>query len=130
MSGRLVLALGAALLVTAAAFSEVWPQPATFTQGVTSVSLDPTQFTIACSGPCPAPLPDAFKRYIPLIFVGTSKGALPKPAKTPSGLAAITGITVTVTGNASLEFGMDESYNLSVSAFLWKRVSCPRIGLT
>jgi len=108
-----LLSLGVVLSVAAAA--EVWPMPQSFNQGPdsASVQLSPAAFTIQCSGAvCPDPLAAAFKRYFPLIFIGTKNG---KGAKRASSVgASLTGINVVVAANATLKLGVDESYNLTV----------------
>ena len=87
--------------------------PVTFTQGSAQASLSPATFSIQCKSACPDPLAAAFKRYIPLIFIGTSNGTAKAHLRNQAP-PAITGIDVQVTASSPLVFGLDESYTLSV----------------
>jgi hexosaminidase len=85
-------------------YSSVWPLPAMFGQGSTTVFLAPT-FSISCGAVCPEPLPDAVARYTNLILF----------AGRPSLLATfLPELIVTVVASAPLALGVDESYNLTV----------------
>lgn len=100
-----------ATLVGAVAASEVWPMPQSFTQGSTPVAVNPATFKFACSsdGVCPDPLPAAFTRYTNLVFINgnASSGSAP---------GCVSALVLTVTTSVPLDFGVDESYSLDVSA--------------
>jgi hexosaminidase len=101
----LVAPLAAASI--AAAYTEVWPMPQSFTTGSTPTVLSPT-FSFSCAtSVCPDPLPAAFARYTSniLFFAGT-------PA--PYAGNSVTGLVITVGAEANLTLGVSENYTLSV----------------
>jgi hypothetical protein len=83
-----------------------------FATGSTAVLLSPA-FTMLCTGPgglpCPDPIPAAVARYTQLIFFAGP------PAPT-TGAPPLNDLTITVTAPTALQWPLDESYTLTVSA--------------
>lgn len=98
---------------SATSVAEVWPQPVSFTQGTTQLTLTPGSFKIACgTSVCPAPLPAAFTRYLSLIFIGSASGK-GLHANSTAGVN-LPGVNVNVVADAPLALHVDESYTLTV----------------
>jgi hexosaminidase len=92
-------------------YSSVWPQPLSVQYASSYTMSVDNSFSISCSSTvCPAPLADAITRYTSyILFAGA-------PDMRAAEVPYLSSLVISVQSDAQLEIGVDESYNLTVSA--------------
>jgi hypothetical protein len=109
-----VVAVVASTAAAAGNFPPVWPYPAKFTSGATSLLVDSLNFKFSSNlaqSDCPD-IYNAFSRFAPVFFPNSQprKHALPLDS-------ALTGVIVSILNcSVPLQLGVDESYSLEVDA--------------
>eukprot|EP00762_Andalucia_godoyi_P001737 ANDGO_07044.mRNA.1 hypothetical protein len=98
--------LAALLVIAGVAYGSVWPQPQSMRPGSSSVTVDPSQFSFSTTSKSQI-LQKAFARYATLFFPA-------KTARSPQGSLVSVAVQVD-SDDENLQFGVDESYSISVS---------------
>ena len=99
----------------------VWPLPASYTSGTSSLAVDPHKFSIECVGTCPEILTRAIARYTRYVFPVDVPSAPPSTTRittenhTPSAQAFLSGLDVYVSFQEDSPMDpTEESYQLVI----------------